>query len=69
VDSAFEALLLLELHLPDSTKRIGDVEQNAALDVLESYCLAKFRAGSPPVAPGVWGLYLDYASRRDGGAK
>ena len=60
VDSAFEALLLLEQYFPNSVGNIGDGQQYEAFDALEAHCLSKFRAKSPPCAPGVWGRYLAY---------
>lgn len=47
VESALEALLLLN-------------ESSPALSTLERYCTAKYRTGSMPVAPGVWGRFLAY---------
>jgi hypothetical protein len=58
VDSAFEALLLLEERFPNSEQSIGPHGQDAARAALAAYCVAKHRAKSPPTAPGVWGLYL-----------
>jgi hypothetical protein len=59
VESTFDALLLLQQHFPHSRRSIGEAQQAEALRALESYCVAKFRAGYLPVAPGVWGRYLD----------
>jgi len=61
VESAIEALVLLQLYFPYSTKTVGQAHQAEALRAVSSYCVAKVRAGGLPVAPGAWGLYLYYA--------
>jgi hypothetical protein len=65
-DSAFEALLLLDERFPHSEESLGPAGQAAALATLEAYGVAKFRANSPPVAPGVWGRYLKRLASREG---
>jgi hypothetical protein len=61
VDSAFEALVLLQQYFPDSDRSIGSAQQGQALNALSAYCVSKVRDGGLPVAPGVWGRYLVYA--------
>ncbi len=61
VESAFEALVLLQQYFPNSSRSMGDAKQADALRALASYCIAKVRAGGLPVSPGVWGRYLEYA--------
>jgi hypothetical protein len=60
VETPFEVLLLMEQYFPESKDRIGNVHHSEALQALETYCVAQFRAKRPPVAPGVWGRYLNY---------
>jgi hypothetical protein len=55
---------LLQQYFPDSSRTIGEAQQAEALQALESYCVAKFRAGSLPVAPGAWGRYLAYLQKK-----
>ncbi|HVT27064.1 MAG TPA: hypothetical protein VHE81_03510 [Lacipirellulaceae bacterium] len=58
VESALEALVLLQQYFPDSTRTIGEAQQTEALRAVASYCIVKVRAGGLPVAPGAWGRYL-----------
>jgi hypothetical protein len=60
VESAFEALLLLQRYFPDSDRNIGSAQQGEALSAITAYCVSKVRDGGLPVAPGVWGRYLAY---------
>jgi hypothetical protein len=66
VESAFEALLLLQQYFPDSDRSIGEAQQTDALGAIAAYCVSKVREGTLPVAPGVWGRYLAYARAREG---
>lgn len=68
-DSALEALLLLRERFPNSDGTLGRAGQTAALAALEKYCVAKFRANSPPVAPAVWGQFLRDLSRSEKAAE
>ena len=61
VESALEALVLLQQYLPESSREIGKVQQLAALRAVADYCVANVRAGRLPVAPSAWGRYLNYA--------
>jgi hypothetical protein len=61
VESAFEALVLLQQYFPDSDRSIGAAQQREALRAITAYCVSKVRGGALPVAPGAWGRYLAYA--------
>jgi hypothetical protein len=61
VESAFEALVLLQQYFPDSNHEIGNAQQSEALRALSDYCVVKMRRGELPVAPGAWGRYLYFA--------
>lgn len=66
VESALEALLLLQQEFPSSDRSIGSAQQREALRAIIAYCVANVREGGLPVAPGAWGRYLAYARAKEG---
>jgi hypothetical protein len=66
VESAFEALLLLQKYFPDSDRSVGSAQQREALSAITAYCVSMVRDGKLPVAPGAWGRYLAYARANEG---
>ena len=63
-DSAIEALLLLKKQIPNSSELFAGCGQNAALDALGRYSIARARRGSFPHSPGNWGRFVEYEATR-----
>ena len=68
VESCLDAVLNLEELFPESSKLIPDGGQLQAIAAIESYCVARHRAGAPPASPGVWGRFLRYRASHPGEA-
>ena len=59
-DSALESLLLLKMEPRLRIPELGGCGTDEAIDVLERMVTAEFRSGRLPLAPGVWGRFLEY---------
>jgi hypothetical protein len=62
-DPAVEALLQVRALPPSRARELADCGTDAALDALERYAAAAFRAGRPALGPGAWGELLAHRAR------
>lgn len=63
-DSAVEALVRVQALPPHVASKLGDCGTDAALDALERYAAAGFRARQAALGPGAWGLLLEHVHGR-----
>lgn len=65
ISSASEALVLLELRLPEHAQILGETGVRPALLTLERLGAAMLAVGKIPGDPSAWGLVVEAAARRD----